>query len=88
MTTCSLIGKYGYYMQLDIETVRCILLYEQLRHSRLKRDEIRDSDGFIHCRRCGVVLAKPKAKRGDQLNTVLSVSLSGGESGTTGGGEK
>jgi len=64
MTTCGLIGRYGYYMQLDIETVRAILQYEQLQHNRQKRDEIRDSDGSIHCRRCGVVLAKPDGRRG------------------------
>ena len=64
MTNCGLIGRYGYYIQLDIETVRAILHYEQLRENRQKRDEIKDDDGVIHCRRCGVVLARPKAKRG------------------------
>ena len=28
------------------------------------RDEIRDDNGVIHCRRCGVVLAKSDGKRG------------------------
>lgn len=64
MTTCGLIGRYGYYIHLDIETVWAILQYEQLRQNREKRDEIRDSDGSIHCRRCGVALAKSKTKRG------------------------
>jgi len=64
MTTCGLIGRYGYYMQPDIETVRAILQYEQLRQNRQKRADIRDDDGVIHCRLCGVVLARPKAKRG------------------------
>ena len=64
MTTCGLIGRYGYYMDIDRETVRAILKYEQLRQNRQKKDEIRDDDGVIHCRRCGVVLARPKAKRG------------------------
>jgi hypothetical protein len=64
MTTCGLIGKYGYYMHIDIETVRAILQYEQLRLNRQKRDEIRDKNGAIHCRRCGVVLAKPEGKKG------------------------
>ena len=64
MTTCGLIGRYGYYIQLDIETVRAILQYEQLRQNRHKRDEIKDDDGAIHCRMCGAVLAKPEAKRG------------------------
>ncbi|MBN2185937.1 MAG: hypothetical protein JW732_00575 [Dehalococcoidia bacterium] len=30
MTTCGLIGRYGYFIHLDIETVRAILQYEQL----------------------------------------------------------
>ena len=64
MTTCGLIGRYGYYIHLDIETVRAILQYEQLSQNRQKKEEIRDGDGVIHCRRCGVVLAKPKTKRG------------------------
>jgi len=64
MTTCGLIGRYGYYMHIEIETVRAILQYEQLRENRQKRDEIRDDNGVIHCRGCGVVLASPKAGRG------------------------
>jgi len=65
ITNCGLIGKYsGWYIQLDIETVRAVLQYEQLRQNRQKRDDIRDSDGSIHCRRCGVVLTKPDGKRG------------------------
>ena len=64
MTQCGLIGRYGEYMQLDIEIVRAVLQYEQLRHNRQKRADIRDSDGSVHCRRCGVALARPKAKRG------------------------
>ena len=64
MTTYGLIGRYGCYLNLDIETVRAVLQYEQLRQNRQQRDEIRDDDGVIHCRRCGVVLAKPDDKRG------------------------
>ena len=64
MTTCGIIGRYGYFIHLDIETVRRILQYEQLRQNRQKRDEIRDSDGAIHCRRCGVVLDKTDGKKG------------------------
>ena len=63
MTQCGLIGRYGYYIHLDIETVRAILQYEQLRVNRQKKDEIRDN-GVIHCRRCGVVLAKPDGRKG------------------------
>ena len=64
MTTCELIGKYGYYMPSDVEFVRRLLQYEQLQQNRQRRDEIRDSDGAIHCRRCDVVLAKPETRRG------------------------
>ena len=64
MTTCGLIGKYGFYGNLDLETVRCILLYEKLRQNRQSRDEIRDSEGIMHCRRCGEMLPQPQARRG------------------------
>jgi len=64
MTTCGLIRRYGEYMQLDIETVRAILQYEQLRQNRQIRDEIRDSEGIMHCRRCHAELPKAKARRG------------------------
>jgi len=64
MTTCGLIVRYGDYIRLDIETVRAILQYEQLRQNRQKRADIKDSDGSIHCHSCGVVLVKPDGKRG------------------------
>lgn len=64
MVDCGLIGKFDCFLNLDIETVRAILQYEQLRQNRQKRDEIRDKNGSIHCRGCGVVLAKPDGKRG------------------------
>ena len=35
MTECRLIGKYGeYYGRADLETVRCILQYEQMREKQ------------------------------------------------------
>lgn len=64
MTACGLIGRHDCHIQLDIETIRAILQYEQLRQNRQKRADIRDSDGTIHCRRCGVALAKPEGTRG------------------------
>lgn len=64
MTTSGLIGRYGYYIHLDIETVRAVLRFEQLRQDRHKRDEIKDDDGVVHCRRCGVALSKTDDKRG------------------------
>ena len=56
MTNCGLIGRYGLYYHSDLPTVRAILQYEQLRQNRRKRDEIRDANGAIHCRRCGALL--------------------------------
>ena len=65
MTECGLIGRYNYYGRKDIETVRAILQYEQLRQNREKRNEIKDADGDIHCRRCGVLLTdEQNGKRG------------------------
>jgi hypothetical protein len=65
MTSCGLVGKYGYYMQLDIETIRAILQYEKLRENRQKRGGIKNSEGVMHCRRCGAVLVpKPESKKG------------------------
>ena len=64
MVDCGLIGKFDCFLDLDLETVRAILQYEQLRQNCQKRNEIRDNDGVIHCRRCGVVLAKPEGKKG------------------------
>ena len=64
MVTCGLIGKFDCFLNLDIETVRAILQYEQLRQNRQKRADIRDDDGVIYCRGCGVALTKDKAKRG------------------------
>lgn len=64
LTECGLIKRYGFYDDTDLQTVIGILNYEQLRENRQKRDEIRDNGGVIHCRRCGVVLAKSDSKRG------------------------
>jgi hypothetical protein len=65
MVTCGLIGKFDCFLNLDFETVKAVLQYEQLRQNRQKKDQIKDSEGIMHCRRCGVVLiAKPKSKWG------------------------
>ncbi|MFC1926216.1 hypothetical protein ACFLWV_00495 [Chloroflexota bacterium] len=37
MNKCGLIGRYGYYSPIDLETVRKILRYEQLREKRPKK---------------------------------------------------
>ena len=64
MVACGLIGKFNWFLNLDLETVRAILQYEQLQQNCQKSDEIRDKNGSIHCRGCGVVLAKPEGKKG------------------------
>ena len=64
MTSCGLIGKYGEYLKLDIETVRAVLQYEQLRNNRQKRADIKDSDGSIQCRNCGAALVRPDGRPG------------------------
>ncbi|MBT3363125.1 MAG: hypothetical protein HN407_05630 [Chloroflexi bacterium] len=56
MTQCGFIGRYGYYLRSDLETVRRLLQLEQLQQNRERRNEIRDSDGVIHCRMCDLVL--------------------------------
>ena len=56
MTDCGLIARYGHYLRDDLQTVMAVLKYEHLQQNRLKRDAIRDSDGAIHCRLCGVLL--------------------------------
>ena len=65
MTECGLIGRYGYYGWQDLDMVRGILHYEKIRQSRQKKDEIKDAEGGIHCRRCGKLLAtKQSGKKG------------------------
>ena len=57
MTECGLIARYGFYIRDDLETVRKLLKWERLTQNRQKKEEIRDSDGAIHCKRCYVVLS-------------------------------
>lgn len=65
MAQCGLICRYQYYStSKDGETVRGVLQYEQLRQNRQNRNEIRDANGAIHCRRCGALLTKSDNKRG------------------------
>ena len=64
LTTCRLIGRYGYYIQLDIETTRAILQYEALRQKRLANMGQESNDG-LSCKLCGKPLAiEPDGKRG------------------------
>ena len=51
LTKCGLIWRYKYYGLQDIETVRAILQYEQLRDERSQKE-----DATRKCKRCGQVL--------------------------------
>ena len=64
LVDCGLIFRYGCFLRDDLQTIIGILNYEQLRQNRQHRQEIRGTDGAMDCRRCGVVLANPKGKRG------------------------
>lgn len=66
MTVCNLIYRHGYYSEsIDGELIRAILQYERLRHNHQKNIEIKDTEGRIHCKRCGSLLAsKLKGKKG------------------------
>ena len=57
LTECGLIGKYNYYGRLDLETVRGILRYEQLREKRLQRPAPDDAGEAPCCKGCGQTLS-------------------------------
>lgn len=62
MTECGLIGRYGYYGRTDLETVRAILLYEQLRSERERKACLQDAPRT--CKRCGKSLPENGNKKG------------------------
>ena len=53
MTECGLIKRHGYYIRSDLETVRAILLYEQLLEKRMKKQTLEDKLNSSCCRLCG-----------------------------------
>ena len=55
LTECGLIGRYGFYGRADLETVRAILLYEQLRDERERKAYLKDTPRT--CKRCGKSLS-------------------------------
>jgi len=64
MTACGLIARYGYFIQLDIETTRAILQYEDLRRKRLT-DTVQESKDGHSCKLCGKPLRiEPEGKKG------------------------
>ena len=51
LTRCGLIGRYGYYGRADIETVRAVLQYEQIKQEREQQ-----ANAVRTCKRCGGLL--------------------------------
>jgi hypothetical protein len=41
MTECGLVGRYNYYIRQDLETVRGVLMYEQMREKLPEKQEKR-----------------------------------------------
>ena len=65
MTACGLIGKYDCYPHNDIETVRAILRYEELRQKRIEKQPLDSISDIRTCRLCGIILpAEPIGKYG------------------------
>jgi len=59
MTDCGLIGRYGYYWRQDLETVRAVLQYEQMREKGSRRDNAMVVNNIHTCMRCGQPLSVP-----------------------------
>jgi len=59
MTECGLIGKYRWYHHSDLETVRAVLQYEQLRGKRIEKSETKVVGHVPTCKRCGQPLSAP-----------------------------
>jgi hypothetical protein len=57
LTECGLIGRYGYYGRQDLETVRCVLMYEALREKRREKPEPRSTAEPPRCKGCGQPLS-------------------------------
>lgn len=53
MTECGLIGRYGYYGRLDLETAGAILQYEQMREKRSAKPLEEDEPKQPSCKMCG-----------------------------------
>jgi len=62
MTECGLVAHYGYYIRQDLETVRAILLYEQLRERRIQESCLQDTPKT--CKSCGKLLPDNEGSRG------------------------
>lgn len=65
LTECSLIGRYRYYGHIDLQTVRCILRYEELREKRIQKQERGAAMEPLRCKICGEPLPiQPEGKMG------------------------
>jgi hypothetical protein len=58
MTNCGLIGKYDCYLHNDIETVRAVLQYEELRQKRIDKPQPQPQPISVTraCKICGSTL--------------------------------
>ena len=57
MTRCKLICRHGYYLRDDLEMVRGVLEYEQMREKISKRDPAGDQLEPRKCKLCGEPLS-------------------------------
>jgi hypothetical protein len=65
MTDCGLIGRYSYYGHVDLENVRAILRYEELRRKRIEKQPSDSTSDSRTCRLCSIILpAVPIGKYG------------------------
>jgi len=65
MHDCDLIGRYYFYGHNDIETIRAILRYEELRKKRIEKRPLNSMSDIRTCRLCGMILpTEPIGKYG------------------------
>lgn len=65
MTECGLIGQHRWYNRSDLETVRRVLRYEELREKRIEKYEAKAISDVPRCKMCGEPLShQPEGKKG------------------------
>jgi hypothetical protein len=65
LTKLGLIGRYGYYGHQDLETIRGLLRYEELREKRILKEEAQATIDVPRCTRCHQPLPPhPQDRRG------------------------
>jgi hypothetical protein len=65
MINCGLIGRYGFYIRQDLETVSVVLQYDQLRQNRIQKFSKEDKAQPPKCKSCGQPLIyQHEAKKG------------------------